>query len=102
FRDAMHNTLDRIAGFLPDRESPPRSSGWNVDDDEDIWPNDGWERDDPQPRNQPAPAENQPQRLVLSVSAGLSASAWWLRRWTGRLGLVSTAAVGLLASCTAY
>jgi hypothetical protein len=36
------------------------------------------------------------------MSAGLHVAAWWMRRWTGRLGIVSTAVVGVIASCGVY
>ena len=41
-------------------------------------------------------------RLPAALSAGLQAASWWLRRWSGRCGAVTTLAVGLLATGIAF
>ena len=102
-RDTVNHALDHLAGFLPRRDTPPApSSVWNEEDDSDLWPHEGWEADEPEPCDKAPPAERLPNRLALSVSAGLHAAAWWLRRWTGRLELVSTTVIGVCASCAVY
>jgi phage baseplate assembly protein W len=103
-RDAVNSALDRVAGILPEPE-PPRASSrsWNEDEEEDLmWSDDGWDEQHPEPSDRAPPDTGSTQRMTLSVTAGLSAAAWWLRRWTGRLALASTTAVGLIAGCTVF
>lgn len=102
-RDALNTALDQLAGFPPAPDPPPaRSREWYDDDEQDPWPNDGWDDEKPELYERAPPDESRSNQLALSLSAGLAAAAWWWRRWTGRFGLVRTAVVGVLTSCTVY
>jgi len=102
-RDAVNHALDQLSGFLPRHDPPPApSSAWHEEDDHDLWPDDGWENDEPEPCDKAPPADRESNRLAFSVSAGLSVAAWWLRRWTGRLELVSTTVFAVGAGCAVY
>jgi hypothetical protein len=103
-RDALNHVLDRMTGYRSASEPlPVRSRTWPEDEEEGIWPDDDWVDHEPELADRTVqPEETQSDRVALCVSAGLSAAAWWLRRWTGRLGVVSTAVVGLIATYTMY
>ena len=115
-RDAFLSALDRLAGrssgrepqprLLPQRrwEEPRRMAERDDPDERAFWPDadgpgseqapyDELERFDEPP---PAPAQPSPDRLALSLAAGLQAAAWWLRRAAQRRPLLSVAGVALL------
>ena len=115
-RDAFLTALDRLAGrssgcepqprLLTQRrwEEPRRMAERDDQDERAFWPDadgPGYEQapyDEPERFNKlpSAPAQPSPDRLAVSLAAGLQAAAWWLRRAAQRRPLLSVAGVALL------
>ena len=107
-RDTALRLLGDVSHYLPSSDSI--SAPWrrrdmlaqSSSDERDYWDDDDY--DDTyeaarEGRFEPAPP---PGRLSTALSAGLQAASWWLRRWSGRKNLITTMAIGLLATGAAF
>jgi hypothetical protein len=110
-REAVHTALDdppsdrRLIGrsaWLPKRnpdlwEEPEDP---NLDDLDDRWPDN--EDDVRRPASVTPPAEPRSARCVRALAVGCQATAWLLRRQSGRFSSVVALGVGLAATGVAY
>ena len=76
----------------------PRSS---YQEERGYWDDDDWEDDD-EPIDPIEPVPPEPVRLPTALSAGLQATAWWLRRWPAAKHPLTVLAVTLTATAAAF
>jgi len=108
-RDTALRVLDEVTHYFPisDSFSSPVGvneaaalSGQQPKDERGYW--DDEDEVPYEPALEERPATVPPARLPTALSAGLQAASWWLRRWTGRKRMITTVAVGLIATSAAF
>lgn len=106
-RDSAMQVLEALP--FHGREPPPYASPsrryfpnmrdrTSYQEERGYWDDDDWEEDE-EPI-EPAPQE--PVRLPAALSAGLQATAWWLRRWPAAKHPLTVLAVTLTATAAAF
>ena len=108
-RDTALRVLDEVTEYLPAADSfsfPMRGNDQDRldrqqhDDECSYWDDEDEVPYEPARLGRAAPPP--PARLRTALSAGLQAASWWLRRWTGRKRVITTLAVGLIATGAAF
>jgi len=107
-RDAALRILDEGTHYFPAADSSSRWPGNEPDprpqehfEDEHGY----WDEEDDVPYEPVREARWMPavpSRLPSAFSAGMQAASWWLRRWPGRKRVITTLAVGLIATAAAF
>jgi hypothetical protein len=114
--DAVHDVLGDGQGRLPEDDDPERPWSrraaplWRepegrgrADDDRDPWLDDRRDHDESlDPPDEPEAERPRGSRWCLALAVGCQATAWWLRRQTGRPQVLRALAVGLVCGVTAY
>jgi hypothetical protein len=111
--DAVLGALAHLSGHEHDPEPPRPPSrswyepgGWNEDDwdqsDAGLWTDDGGREEEFEPSDEPLAGPMPPQRLALTISAGLQAAAWWLRNSARRRPVLTSVLVALLVGGVAF
>ena len=105
-RDTAMRVFENLAEYLPGPAPIPVTPTYQpfVPDEHNIWPDDDEEeyQCDPEPEPIQPSTEGSSEKVAAAVSAGMHVASWWLRRWTGKGRILTTAAVGLVTAGVAY
>jgi hypothetical protein len=86
------------------RRTPNQDDLWNTDneEDDDDFDESDFDQDEADPGYVDTAAPDRVDRMSIAVSAGLQVAAWWIKRQTGRGGVLMSMAVSIVATGLAY